>query len=305
MVRLSDHEEWAEKAVINRFDITALQQSFMESAMACPAPEGPWRTPKFVRYVRNRDNWQGITYFTDKLLHMAPQINSKHKIAFLQEPPDLMPEIYRTIKQFEEYYDIIFTYEQTLLDHNPEKYIFLPPDMAALEPSACGMHKKTKLASLIYSFKQDLPGHKLRHKIVNEHILDTSLEEKIELFGSGSRRPIKNKSEGCVDFMFQIAIENAKRINFFTDKILDCFISGCVPIYWGCPNIGDFFDTRGILTFETEEELLDILSNITEDKYLDMLGHAKNNYELAREYQWPDDYCFIKILEKLKSVKII
>ena len=303
MVDLVKAKEWEKKAVINRIDVTALQHSFMESAMACPAPEGPWRTPKFVRYVRDKRDWPGITYITDKLLHMAPHVNSKLKVAILQEPPELLPQIYEIIEQFEDHYDIIFTYVQELLDRDPEKYVFAPPDMPALEPAACKMHDKTELVSMIYSSKQNLTGHQLRHRIANEYIIGQELGEKIDLFGTGTDNPIKNKSEGCVDYMFQIAIENAKRTNFFADKILDCFISGCVPIYWGCPNIGDFFDTRGILTFETDEELLEILNNLSEEKYLNMLEYAKKNYELAQQYQWPDDFFFVKIMDILKRRK--
>lgn len=179
MVDLVKAEEWEKKAVINRIDATAFQHSFMESAMACPAPEGPWRSPKFVRYVRDKASWPGITYITDKLLHVAPQVQSKFKVAILQEPPELLPQIYEVIQQYEEHYDVIFTYVQELIDHNPEKYVFYPPDMPALEPAACKMHDKTKLASMIYSSKQDLPGHKLRHRIANEFIIGKELDKRL------------------------------------------------------------------------------------------------------------------------------
>ena len=40
------------KELINRFDITALQDSFSESAMAAACPEQFWRKPTYVEYVR-------------------------------------------------------------------------------------------------------------------------------------------------------------------------------------------------------------------------------------------------------------
>ena len=41
--------------------------------------------------------------------------------------------------------------------------------------------------------------------------LTESIEyDKIDLYGTGTDNPIKNKSEGCIDYMFQIAIENTE-----------------------------------------------------------------------------------------------
>ena len=49
--------------------------------------------------------------------------------------------------------------------------------------------------------------------------------------------------------MFSIAIENSRNGCYFTEKILDCFTTRTVPIYWGCPDIGDYFDMNVIITF--------------------------------------------------------
>jgi hypothetical protein len=58
-----------------------------------------------------------------------------------------------------------------------------------------------------------------------------------------------------------------------------------VPIFRGCPNIGDFFDKQGILCFNTIKELDEILSNLTEEDYYAMLPHIKNNYEIAKRFK--------------------
>ena len=50
------------KEVINRFDITALQDSFSESAMAAACPKEFWRKPTYVEYVRNQNPWDGIRF---------------------------------------------------------------------------------------------------------------------------------------------------------------------------------------------------------------------------------------------------
>ena len=53
------------------------------------------------------------------------------------------------------------------------------------------------------------------------------------------------------DWMFHIAIENVSRDDYFTEKLLDCFLTRTVPIYWGCPNISNYFDAEGIIHINT------------------------------------------------------
>ena len=48
---------------------------------------------------------------------------------------------------------------------------------------------------------------------------------------------------------------------YFTEKLIDALITKTVPIYWGAPYIGDFYDNRGIIHFEDENELVDIVNN--------------------------------------------
>jgi hypothetical protein len=46
---------------------------------------------------------------------------------------------------------------------------------------------------------------------------------------------------------FSIAIENYIDEDWFSEKLLGCFVSLSVPIYIGCPNILDYFDARGMI----------------------------------------------------------
>ena len=82
-----------------------------------------------------------------------------------------------------------------------------------------------------------------------------------------------------------MALENNTSADdyYFTEKLIECLVTGTVPIYHGCPNIGDFFDMNGILTFSTQEELDDILDSLSEDKYKSMYESVKNNFNIAKE----------------------
>lgn len=137
-------------------------------------------------------------------------------------------------------------------------------------------NKKFKL-SFIRSSKRDLPGHKLRYEI--EGILGK--EPSFELFFPKHR--IDNKDALFNDSMFHITIENSRYENYFTEKIIDCFMSYTIPVYWGCPNIADHFDPNGIIQFSTKEELENILDKLSPEDYSSRLESVKKNYEIAKE----------------------
>jgi hypothetical protein len=58
-------------------------------------------------------------------------------------------------------------------------------------------------------------------------------------------------------------------------------MSYTLPIYWGTSTISNFFNKKGIIFFETKEELNEILNNLTEDDYYSRLAAIKENYEIA------------------------
>jgi hypothetical protein len=47
--------------------------------------------------------------------------------------------------------------------------------------------------------------------------------------------------------MFSFAIENCRQPYYMTEKLIDCFITGTVPIYWGADYAIDFFNPDGMI----------------------------------------------------------
>ncbi|MDQ1254424.1 MAG: alpha(1,3/1,4) fucosyltransferase [Euryarchaeota archaeon] len=94
---------------------------------------------------------------------------------------------------------------------------------------------------------------------------------------------IKSKREVLKRYKFAICYENVREIpGYITEKIFDCFFAGCVPIYWGAPNITEhvpantFIDKR---KFETFEELYSYLKNMPDNEYLNYLDAIKGFIE--------------------------
>lgn len=142
------------------------------------------------------------------------------------------------------------------------------------------IYPKNKLVSAVASTKSFLPGHVKRLELIS------LIKDKVDLFGRGTGREVLSKLEALEDYMFSIAIENSAYDDYyFTEKIVDCFLTGTVPIYYGCPNIGEFFDIRGILTFTNSEELKTIVDNLSVEKYESMLPYIEYNFNKC--FTWP------------------
>lgn len=162
-------------------------------------------------------------------------------------------------------------------------------DTYELPEDALKIYPKNKLVSCVTSNKAFLPGHLTRLNFVS------SIKDKVDLYGRGIKE-IPSKLEALRDYMFSVAIENNTSADdyYFTEKITECFLTGTIPIYHGCPNIGEFFDERGILSFNTEEELHNIIDNLNEEKYQSMLEYAKINFQKCFTFAITNDDTYEK-----------
>ena len=130
----------------------------------------------------------------------------------------------------------------------------------------------------------------MRHKIAEKY------GDKIDLFGNGSPNPIDNKEDALEDYMFSIVIENINDKNYFTEKLIDPLLVGTIPVYWGCSNINEFIDERGIIRFDMDS-FDDVLETLNEETYNNMLKYAKINLEKAKAYEITEDWIYENVFE--------
>lgn len=94
------------------------------------------------------------------------------------------------------------------------------------------------------------------------------------------RGKILDKLGTISNYNFAIAYENIKDIKgYITEKIFDCFYAGCVPIYWGAPNIKDYIPSNLYIdkrNFNNYQELYSYLKGMSEVEYLHKIEDIKN-----------------------------
>jgi|TARA_R110000765_G_scaffold243832_2_gene346158 hypothetical protein len=198
------------------------------------------------------------------------------KVLVQIEPPTIVSTLNATIIDNKDNFDLILTWHPNILSKCNNSELFVFGDCWIDEKDRV-IHKKTKMLSIIASSKQQTEGHRLRHQIINKRIVS------MDTFGRGYN-PIDNKIIGLKDYMFSLIIENDNTDNWVTEKIIDCLVTGTIPVYWGCSNIGDYFNTKGFIQFKNITESNEILPQLNEDKYYNMLPFVKENYNLSFNY---------------------
>ena len=100
--------------------------------------------------------------------------------------------------------------------------------------------------------------------------------------------------------MFSIVTENCDKDGYFTEKLIDCFLTGTIPIYFGCKKVNDLFHGMGMIRFNSIEYLESILkpnsTMVTTEAYEDSLTHIAENFLLAKKwYTMPEKGIGLKL----------
>jgi hypothetical protein len=204
-------------------------------------------------------------------------------------------------------FNAILTWNDKVLN-NCENALYLPFGHTWFKPDQYtkSHNKEFKIAHLRGNLLKSY-GHQMRWEI-----LDRKNEIKIptKFFDVyGDRHNIEqarfDKEEIFGDSQFGVAIENFAHRGWFSEKILDCFLLKTIPIYWGCSNIGDFFNKEGIITFGEADEFIYISNQLT-DKYYESKKQAiEENYQLALQYVNYEQSIINKVLEIFKFNNLI
>lgn len=204
------------------------------------------------------------------------------------EPP---VERYRYLVETYKYFDFVntawrdFEYSNTVVH---ERFPILPyinqsPQEIKQFKVDNKITKQDKISAVI-SIANEFPGHKLRAKFVN------FLEEQnftYSRFGNGYNY-VADKKDALLPFKYSIAMENSAFPYYFTEKIGDCFACLTMPIYWGCPNIFEFFPAESMIIIDENdfpgslERIEEAVRNDHYTKYFDAIVYAKE--KLVDEY---------------------
>lgn len=243
---------------------------------------------EFVEFIKTKSNDKSdeLLFITDYSLNRVDSYEGI-KVGMLVEPRAINPAIYDYVKKNNNKFYKVLTYDKELID-SFDNVEFYPHGGCYIHTDDHMIYDKSKLISIMLSNKISTVGHKLRFSVV-----DSLKQNDIEFSVYG--RTVNNidyKLTALKDYAFSIVIENSKIDYYFTEKLIDCFMTGTIPIYWGCPSIGDFFNLDGMIIFNDIDDLLYKIKSVSLDKYNSMMPAIIDNFERAKKYLTSEDWLY-------------
>jgi len=174
-----------------------------------------------------------------------------------------------------------------------------------------------------FTIPRYLPINKIKTKFCLFSVSNCSCEPRNQIFNELSKYKLVDSCGQCMNNMtcpnnfsseeycdfisnykFMICFENKSEPNYFTEKMINSFVCGTIPIYWGCPNIGDYINMDAILYLPpayTEKDMNQLIEKI---KYLDNNADAyKNMYDtyLFKDGKLPECFDIKKIQIQIEN----
>jgi len=137
-------------------------------------------------------------------------------------------------------------------------------------------YKKNKQLSCIMTTKtmKRIPGYAKRLNFLEKFI--KKYGDYIEVYGRGTENKTHSAYKGplnynkfCnagafVDYRHTFICENCTEKGHFTERVNDCILNWSIPIYWGAPNIYDYYPKEALYTIDIEKDSIDKLYEISQ-----------------------------------------
>jgi hypothetical protein len=225
-----------------------------------------------------------FSLFIDDIPKSQDDLSSINILVF-QEPNEYFG-LHDYAIQNKDIFNVILTWSDKVLN-NCENAIFLPFGSTWLKKE---QHEKEYFKTFqVNHIRGNLLktyGHTLRfeyHNRANELKIPNTSWETL-----GKREDIEEcanmKCDAFGKSQFGVCIENTSHRGYFTEKIIEMFLLKTIPVYWGCSNIGDFFNKEGIITFDNVDDVIHKINNLDKDYYASKKDVIEENYIKALQY---------------------
>jgi hypothetical protein len=117
--------------------------------------------------------------------------------------------------------------------------------------------------------------------------------------------PTLTKWEPLSRSRFCICFENARDISgYLTEKIFDCIFAGCIPIYWGEPNIQDWLPPECFIDFRSFKSYDDLylhMNSMSEQDFI-LMQKAGREFILSHAFRCHSSASFAsKVIDRIYS----
>ena len=271
-------------------DVGLFDGSFTHQLSSTLGGENATESPKHINWCRDR--YLPVTFFTDMCLEYAYKAPSDTiKIAWLIEPPSLSDTHYSKAIEMRGVFDYVMTFNKTLLNggYDASSFLYYPLGGSWIPKRYFRVQKKSKLVSIIGTDKRRAPGHKARRAAVGTFLQQGRDDD---VMGRGYK-PINTKILALGSYAYSVVIESIRLDGYFSEKLIDCLSQGTIPIYWGCSDIGEYFDEDGIIVLDNIDDLGEMLGALSHTEYDARLKAVKRNLKFSKTYRCAEDWIYM------------
>lgn len=158
--------------------------------------------------------------------------------------------------------------------------LFFPAGSTDVQDWAALDLTKTRMLSLIAPPQRELEGQRLRHRCA-EWL--GNIGSDADVMGHGYR-PLARKADGLASYRFSLVIEPVREPGYFSEQLVDALLCKTVPIYWGAPDIGDYFDPAGIMACDSFDDIKVAVARLIPGDYVERAEALEHNRALAADY---------------------
>lgn len=240
------------------------------------------------------------------------------KYLCLYETEIIKPDNWDT--EFHQRFDRLFTWSDKHVDHH--RFIKInsaidPEPAHDFEALKAAFHQR-KLCTLIAGAKAaQHPNELYSERLRAIHWFQANAPQDFDLYGFGWNPGVFPSYQGAVDdklatlarYRFAICYENARNYpGYITEKILDCFRAGAVPVYLGAPNMDQWIPRDCYIDrndFATEQALYAHLATMDAQTHGAYLDRIRDLLASPKIYPFTTE-CFITTLTSLvaRDVKV-
>jgi hypothetical protein len=195
------------------------------------------------------------------------------------EPPELYQAFAGMVQEAHTNFDLVLSYDTRILKL-PNAVEFCPVG-SWIDPDI-QLDKRDQISYLMSS-KIYTNAQRMRF-VIMRRFGDLKQLGPFEFLMHRSPPRVPSKDPFYANAKFNIACENQIIPNMFTEKLLDCFVTRTVPIYFGCTNLEKYFDLRGVIQFWNIDQLEQIIATLTPADYESRLPYIEKNYQRARPF---------------------
>ncbi len=163
--------------------------------------------------------------------------------------------------------------------------------------------KNTINLSVICSNKTNTENHELRIEFLK--VLKNHFGKKLEWYGAGFK-DIESKSKIIINSKYHLVLENDSKNNLISEKLFDAFLGESFPIYFGAPNVSEYFhqDSFKSIDINNIEESIKTIEEILESNiYIENIKQIRDSKrKVLNEYNFINRIAEI-VLDKSKTTE--